>query len=81
MDTTNNKIARSEIAQIKVAVPNMALKVIDKAIQIHGGAGVSQDTPLARLYAGLRTLRIADGPDEVHRRTIARMELAKYNKE
>ena len=81
MDTTNNKIARSEIAQIKVAVPNMALKVIDKAIQIHGGAGVSQDTPLARLYAGLRSLRIADGPDEVHRRTIARMELAKYNKE
>ena len=57
----------------------MALRVIDKAIQIHGGAGVSQDTPLARLYAGMRTLRIADGPDEVHRRTIARMELAKYS--
>ena len=79
MDTTNNKVARSEIAQIKVAVPNMALRVIDKAIQIHGGAGVSQDTPLARMYAGLRTLRIADGPDEVHRRTVARMELAKYS--
>ena len=79
MDTTNNKVARSEIAQIKVAVPNMALRVIDKAIQIHGGAGVSQDTPLARMYAGLRSLRIADGPDEVHRRTVARMELAKYS--
>tara|TARA_B100001013_G_scaffold196477_1_gene118817 strand:- start:125 stop:1345 length:1221 start_codon:yes stop_codon:yes gene_type:complete len=78
MDTVGNKIARSEIAQIKVAVPNMALRVIDKAIQIHGGAGVSQDTPLARLYAGQRTLRIADGPDEVHRRTIARIELSKY---
>ena len=79
MDTVGNKVARSEIAQIKVAVPNMALRVIDKAIQIHGGAGVSQDTPLARLYAGQRTLRIADGPDEVHRRTIARMELSKYS--
>ena len=79
MDKVGNKVARSEIAQIKVAVPNMALRVIDKAIQIHGGAGVSQDTPLARLYAGMRTLRIADGPDEVHRRTIARMELAKYS--
>ena len=79
MDTVGNKVARSEIAQIKVAVPNMALRVIDKAIQIHGGAGVSQDTPLAKLYAGMRTLRIADGPDEVHRRTIARMELAKYS--
>ena len=79
MDTVGNKIARSEIAQIKVAVPNMALRVIDKAIQIHGGAGVSQDTPLARLYAGQRTLRIADGPDEVHRRTIARLELSKYS--
>ena len=78
MDTVGNKVARSEIAQIKVAVPNMALRVIDKAIQIHGGAGVSQDTPLARLYAGQRTLRIADGPDEVHRRTIARIELSKY---
>ena len=79
MDTVGNKVARSEIAQIKVAVPNMALRVIDKAIQIHGGAGVSQDTPLARLYAGQRTLGIADGPDEVHRRTIARMELSKYS--
>ena len=65
MDTVGNKIAKSEIAQIKVAVPNMALRVIDKAIQIHGGAGVSQDTPLARMYASMRTLRLADGPDEV----------------
>ena len=78
MDTVGNKIAKSEIAQIKVAVPNMALRVIDKAIQIHGGAGVSQDTPLARLYAGMRTLRLADGPDEVHRRTVARLELGKH---
>ena len=78
MDTVGNKIARSEIAQIKVAVPNMTLRVIDKAIQIHGGAGVSQDTPLARMYAGHRTLRLADGPDEVHRRTVAREELKKY---
>ena len=78
MDTVGNKIAKSEIAQIKVAVPNMALRVIDKAIQMHGGAGVSQDTPLARLYAGMRTLRLADGPDEVHRRTVARLELGKH---
>ena len=81
MDTVGNKIAASEIAQIKVAVPNMALRVIDKAIQIHGGAGVSQDTPLARLYAGMRTLRLADGPDEVHRRTVARLELGKHQAE
>ena len=78
MDTVGNKVARSEIAQIKVAVPNMVLRVIDKAIQIHGGAGVSQDTPLARMFAGQRTLRLADGPDEVHRRTVAREELGKY---
>ena len=78
MDTAGNKIAKSEIAQIKVAVPNMALRVIDKAIQIHGGAGVSQDTPLARMYASMRTLRLADGPDEVHRRTVARLELGKH---
>jgi len=73
-----NKIAKSDIAQIKVAVPKMALSVIDKAIQIHGGGGVSQDTPLARMYAGMRTLRLADGPDEVHRRTVARIELSKH---
>ena len=78
MDTVGNKVARSEIAQIKVAVPNMVLRVIDKAIQIHGGAGVSQDTPLARMFAGQRTLSLADGPDEVHRRTVAREELGKY---
>jgi acyl-CoA dehydrogenase len=78
MDTVGNKVARSEIAQIKVAVPNIALKVIDDAIQIHGGIGVAQVFPLARMYAGQRTLRIADGPDEVHRRTVARMELGKY---
>lgn len=78
MDTVGNKVARSEIAQIKVAVPNMALKVIDDAIQIHGGAGVSQVFPLSRMYASMRTLRLADGPDEVHRRAVARMEIGKY---
>ena len=78
MDTAGNKIAKSEIAQIKVAVPTMATKIIDKAIQIHGGAGVSQDTPLAGLYASVRFLRIGDGPDEVHLRTIAKDELSKY---
>ncbi|HSG87966.1 MAG TPA: acyl-CoA dehydrogenase family protein [Pseudomonadales bacterium] len=78
MDTVGNKVARSEIAQIKVAVPNIALQVIDDAIQFHGGAGVSQVFPLAKMYASQRTLRLADGPDEVHRRTIARMELGKY---
>ena len=78
MDKLGNQIARSDIAQIKVAVPKMALAVIDKAIQIHGGGGVSQDTPLARMYAGMRTLRLADGPDEVPRSTIARIELSKH---
>jgi acyl-CoA dehydrogenase len=78
MDTAGNKTARTEIAGIKVAVPEMALSIIDDAIQMFGAAGVSQDTPLARLYAGIRTLRIADGPDEVHRRTIARRELRKH---
>jgi len=78
MDTVGNKVARSEIAQIKVAVPNIALKVIDDAIQIHGGAGVSQVFPLARMYSSMRTLRLADGPDEVHRRTVARVELGKH---
>jgi acyl-CoA dehydrogenase len=77
MDKYGNKVARSEIAQIKVAVPNMAMKVLDRAIQIHGGGGVSADFPLARAYAGQRTLRLADGPDEVHRRTIAQIELKK----
>lgn len=78
MDEAGAKNARSEIAQIKVAAPKMALQVIDDAIQAFGGAGVSGDTPLAELYAGVRTLRIADGPDEVHNRTIARLEYAKH---
>ncbi|HJO12666.1 MAG: acyl-CoA dehydrogenase family protein [Gammaproteobacteria bacterium] len=79
MDTIGNKAARSAISQIKVAVPNMALRVIDHAIQLHGAAGVSQDFPLAELWTSQRTLRLADGPDAVHRRVIARKELAKYN--
>jgi acyl-CoA dehydrogenase len=78
MDTMGNKAARAEIAMIKVAAPVMALKIIDDAIQAHGGAGVSEDFPLAKMYAHLRTLRIADGPDEVHNRTIARLEMKKY---
>ncbi|WP_242076410.1 acyl-CoA dehydrogenase family protein [Brevundimonas diminuta] len=78
MDQAGAKNARSEIAQIKVAAPRMALQIIDDAIQAFGGAGVSGDTPLAELYAGVRTLRIADGPDEVHNRTIARLEYAKH---
>jgi acyl-CoA dehydrogenase len=75
MDTVGNKVARSEIAMIKVKAPNMALRVIDDAIQAHGGAGVTEDFGLARTYASMRTLRLADGPDEVHRRTIAKLEL------
>jgi acyl-CoA dehydrogenase len=78
MDTVGNKAARSEIAQIKVIGPNMALRVIDRAMQVHGGMGVCQDTFLARAYAGQRTLRFADGPDEVHTDQIGRLELAKY---
>lgn len=78
MDTVGNKEARKYISQIKVAVPNMALKVIDAAIQIHGATGVSQDTPLPGMWMSQRTLRLADGPDEVHRRVIAREELKKY---
>ena len=75
MDKFGNKVARKEIAMIKVVAPNMALRVIDRAIQAHGGGGVSGDFPLAKMYAGMRTLRIADGPDEVHSETIARLEL------
>jgi acyl-CoA dehydrogenase len=75
MDTAGNKAARMEIAAIKVAVPRMACSVIDRAIQIHGGAGVSSDFPLAQMYAGARTLRLADGPDEVHKLSLARHEL------
>jgi acyl-CoA dehydrogenase len=75
MDTVGNRHARTEIAAIKVAAPEVALKVVDRAIQVHGGGGVSDDFPLASMYAHLRTLRLADGPDEVHKRTIAMREL------
>jgi acyl-CoA dehydrogenase len=78
MDTVGNKGAHTEIQAIKIAVPSMAQWVIDKAIQAHGGGGVSQDTPLAGLYAQARTLRLADGPDEVHRASLARRELKRY---
>ena len=78
MDTVGNKVAKSEIAMIKVLAPVMAQKVIDWAIQAHGGGGVSDDFPLAQLWAHNRTLRIADGPDEVHRNAIAKLEIAKY---
>jgi len=78
MDTVGNKVARNEIAMIKVVAPNMALKVLDRAIQVHGGKGVSSDTWLADAWAHIRTLRLADGPDEVHLETIARLELKKH---
>jgi acyl-CoA dehydrogenase len=78
MDTVGNKHARTEIAAIKVAAPQVALKVIDRAIQVHGGGGVSDDFPLAYMYAHLRTLRLADGPDEVHKLSIARRELRRH---
>jgi acyl-CoA dehydrogenase len=78
MDELGNKEARAEIAMIKVVAPNMTQKVIDRAIQMHGGAGVSPDFPLAKAWANNRTLRLADGPDEVHRETIAKIELRKY---
>jgi acyl-CoA dehydrogenase len=80
MDTVGNKAARAEIAMIKVVAPNMALRVLDRAIQAHGGAGVSEDTFLAAAWAGVRTLRLADGPDEVHTEAIARLELGKWGK-
>jgi acyl-CoA dehydrogenase len=80
MDTAGNKAARAEIAMIKVVAPNVALLVLDRAIQAHGGAGVSQDFPLAWAWANSRTLRLADGPDEVHREAIAKYELAKNGK-
>ena len=79
MDTVGNKAAATEIAGIKVAIPNMALKVIDRAIQVHGAAGVTQFTPLAGMYASMRTLRLADGPDEVHKMTIARREILRHD--
>ena len=78
MDKVGNKAAKAEIAMIKVKAPRMALQVIDDAIQAHGGAGVSQDTQLAGSWAGIRTLRLADGPDEVHNRAIALIEYAKH---
>lgn len=78
MDTVGNKVARAEIAMIKVLAPNMACQVIDWAIQAHGGGGVSDDFPLAYAYAHARTIRLADGPDEVHRNQIGRLELKKY---
>jgi acyl-CoA dehydrogenase len=78
MDKAGNKAAKAEIAMIKVKAPRMALKVIDDAVQAFGGAGVSQDTPLAASWAGIRTLRLADGPDEVHNRAIAKLEFAKH---
>jgi alkylation response protein AidB-like acyl-CoA dehydrogenase len=78
LDEVGTKGARSEISQIKVAVPNIALEIIDQAIQMHGGAGVSSDFPLAEMFAAIRTLRIADGPDEVHRALIAKLELQRY---
>jgi len=79
IDKYGAKGARSEIAAIKVIAPRVALNVIDRAIQVHGGGGVSDDFPLARMWAGMRTLRIADGPDAVHLRTVARQELGKYS--
>lgn len=78
MDTVGNKGARTEISAIKVVAPNVALRVVDRAIQAHGGEGLSADTPLAEMYARLRPLRLGDGPDEVHRRAVARQELRKY---
>jgi len=78
MDTVGNRQARTEISAIKIAAPNVALRVLDRAIQLHGGGGVSQDFGLASAYAHLRTLRLADGPDEVHKLSIARRELAPY---
>ncbi|WP_457030605.1 acyl-CoA dehydrogenase family protein [Kitasatospora sp. P5_F3] len=81
MDTVGNRGAHTEIQAIKIAVPAMTEWVLDKAVQAHGAAGVSQDTPLAQLWAGNRTLRLADGPDEVHRRSLARRELKRYREE
>ena len=78
MDVAGNKTAKAEIAMIKVVAPNMACQVIDWAMQAHGGGGVCEDFPLAVFYAHARTLRFADGPDEVHRNAIAKMELGKH---
>ncbi|MGR3585236.1 MAG: acyl-CoA dehydrogenase family protein, partial [Pseudooceanicola nanhaiensis] len=78
MDTVGNKAARREIAMIKVVAANMLHKVVDRAIQVHGAMGVSQDSILASSYANARTMRLVDGPDEVHRETIAKLELKQY---
>jgi acyl-CoA dehydrogenase len=78
MDTEGHRAAAPWISQIKVVAPLMALKVVDEAMQMHGGAGISQDTPLAAMWTHLRTLRLADGPDAVHRRQVARHELRRY---
>jgi len=78
MDTVGNKVAKSQIAMIKVVVPNVACKVLDWAIQAHGGGGMCDDFPLAYAYTLARTLRLADGPDEVHRNAIAKAEIAKH---
>jgi len=78
MDTAGNKGAHTEIQAIKIAVPSMTEWIIDKAIQTHGAGGISQDFPLAQAWAGARSLRFADGPDEVHKRSLARRELHKY---
>jgi acyl-CoA dehydrogenase len=78
MDVAGNKVANTEIAMIKVVAPSMACQVIDWAMQVHGGGGMCDDFPLAYAYAGARTLRFADGPDEVHRNAIAKWELGKY---
>jgi len=80
VDRDGARAARDEIAMIKVAVPRMACEVIDRAIQVHGGAGVSDDTPLGAMYASARTLRIADGPDEVHKMVLARSELGRQGR-
>jgi hypothetical protein len=79
MDTVGNKAAKSEIAMIKVIAPNIALEIIDMAIQAHGAGGLCEDFPLAYAYANQRTLRLADGPDEVHRVAVAKLELAKHS--
>ena len=78
MDTVGNKVSAPEIAMIKVVAPNMALSVLDRAMQAHGAAGMHSDTPLAEMFAWARALRLADGPDEVHLRSIARFEMSRY---